>query len=155
MKSITSFVFGLLFAIGLGISTIGSPDTIFGFLDIGGRWDPSLLVILTVGSSVFGVVFWIARLRAPSWVATNCILPTKTKLDARLLSGATIFGIGWGLAGLCPGVAFASLATLSGSALAFTAAMIAGFVLERVVSSLLATGSSAQQRRADARPHLA
>jgi uncharacterized membrane protein YedE/YeeE len=130
-SAITAFVSGLVFAIGLVISGMTQPSKVIGFLDFGGAWDPSLAFVM---AGAIGVHFFIARrprtMKAPLF-ADAFALPTRTKLDAPLVVGAAVFGVGWGLGGYCPGPAIVSLASLAPATLVFVVAMGVGMLLTR------------------------
>jgi uncharacterized membrane protein YedE/YeeE len=120
---------GLLFALGLGIAGMTDPNKVVGFLDVAGAWDPSLACVMVGAIAVHMLFVRRARgLRAPRF-ATAFAVPTATTLDRNLVVGAVLFGIGWGIAGYCPGPVLVSLVSLEPSALVFVAAMIAGMVL--------------------------
>jgi uncharacterized protein len=129
MSKIVSFVVGVLFALGLGIAGMTQPAKVLAFLDVFGDWDPSLAFVMGGAIAVYMPVFWAAR----GVLAPRLHLPTRKDVDLRLVAGAAMFGVGWGLAGYCPGPALVSLATLGGSALAFGAAMFAGMRLHGAV----------------------
>ncbi len=123
---ISSFALGVLFAFGLAISEMIDPARVIGFLDVAGRWDPTLLVVMGGALAVTLPLFpWIQQ-RRKSLLGEPFHLPSQTRIDARLVIGAALFGIGWGLAGLCPGPAIAGLASRSGGVFLFVLAMIAG-----------------------------
>jgi len=125
VKNLFSFLAGLIFAIGLAVSQMTNPAKIHGFLDLAGVWDPSLLMVMGGAVGVYAVLFR----------RSGFSLAQKTKLDAPLLIGSAIFGIGWGLGGFCPGPAIANLSTLYPQVLLFTAGMLAGiglYVLQRL-----------------------
>lgn len=123
---ISSFALGILFAFGLAISEMIDPARVTGFLDVAGRWDPTLLGVMGGALAITLPLFpWIQQ-RKKSLLSEPFYLPSQTRIDARLVIGAAIFGIGWGLAGLCPGPAIAGLASGSGGVLLFVLAMIAG-----------------------------
>ena len=123
---ITSFILGILFALGLSISEMINPARVIGFLDIAGHWDATLLFVMGGALAVTLPLFpWIQK-RQHSLLGERFYLPTQTRIDARLVVGAAIFGIGWGLAGFCPGPALASLASASPGVALFVMAMIAG-----------------------------
>lgn len=123
---------GLLFGAGLAVSGMADPARIRAFLDLGGRWDPTLAFVMA-GALLPMAIAWrlAARHRAPL-ADTAFHLPTTAPIDARLIAGAALFGIGWGIAGLCPGPAIADLAIRPGQAGVFIIAMIAGFALHRL-----------------------
>lgn len=126
LPPISSFALGVLFAFGLAISEMIDPARVIGFLDVAGRWDPTLLGVMGGALAVTLPLFpWIQQ-RKKSLLGEPFHLPSQTRIDARLVTGAALFGIGWGLAGLCPGPAIAGLASGSGGVLLFVLAMIAG-----------------------------
>ena len=131
---------GLLFGAGLTISGMTDPERVRGFLDIFGDWDPTLGFVMG-GAVLVMAVAW--RVRAgmirPAF-AEKFSLPDRKDLDRRLIAGSILFGIGWGIAGLCPGPAVASLALSPSSALLFVAAMLAGMLLHKIVLQATATG---------------
>lgn len=123
---VSSFVLGMLFAVGLSISEMIDPARVIGFLDIAGRWDATLLFVMGGALAVTLPLFpWIQR-RQKSLLGSPIQLPAASRIDARLLIGAAIFGIGWGLGGFCPGPAIASLASASPGVMVFVLAMVAG-----------------------------
>lgn len=126
MAPFFAFVAGLIFGIGLIVAGMVNPAKILGFLDITGRWDPSLALVM-VGAIAVGVVaFALARRRAMSALGLPMRLPTASPIDARLVGGSVLFGIGWGLAGFCPGPAIVALGAGYAKAAAFVAAMLIG-----------------------------
>ena len=137
--SLIAFLSGVVFALGLGVSGMTQPAKVTAFLDISGGWDPSLGVVM-LGAT--GAHFFFARRArvgvAPLFAARN-VNPVVKTVDARLIVGAALFGIGWGIAGLCPGPAIVSLVTFAPQTVAFVAAMIAGMaahaLFERAVPS--------------------
>lgn len=132
MLPIAGFVCGLIFGWGLLISGMMQPAKVLAFLDLFGAWDPSLMVVmaaaLAVGSAGFA---WLKQHRRPLF-APHSQWPEKTAVDAPLVVGAALFGVGWGLSGLCPGPAIENLATLSPRVIVFVAAMALGMVLHDV-----------------------
>ncbi len=134
MKNLIAFAVGLIFGIGLLISGMTQPEKIFGFLDIFGRWDPSLVFVMGGALVVAVIGFYIAGKRGQSLLGDPLSLPDKTKTDPRLLAGAAIFGVGWGLAGVCPAPAIVNLGFLSAPAFIFAAAMLAGIAIYAVFS---------------------
>lgn len=125
---------GLLFGLGLALSGMMDPHRVLGFLDLAGTWDPSLAFVLAgaVGVSALGTLA-MTRMAQPI-LAPDFAVPKNRRVDARLLAGAALFGIGWGLAGFCPGPALAGLAIGLPEAGAFAAAMLAGMALYRLVA---------------------
>jgi hypothetical protein len=121
-----SFAVGALFGFGLSVSQMIDPARVIGFLDIAGRWDPTLLFVMGGALAVTLPSFpWVLRRTAPLFEKTFS-LPVKRQIDRPLIIGAAIFGIGWGIGGLCPGPALAGLATGSPGVILFVIAMIAG-----------------------------
>ncbi|MCC6572361.1 MAG: hypothetical protein IT462_01105 [Planctomycetes bacterium] len=131
MKLLAAFVLGLLFAAGLGISGMSQPAVVQGFLDITGNWNPALLVVMATAVPVYGLIFRLKR-GAPL-LGGNFLVNMKTGLDWRLIVGAAIFGIGWGLSGICPGPAVVNLGKPGVEILGFVAAMLAGMAIYRVI----------------------
>jgi len=134
---LTALLAGLLFGLGLILSGMANPAKVLGFLDITGRWDPSLLLVMAGAIAVGLPVFTFARKKTASLIGEPLRLPTARNIDRRLVLGSVIFGIGWGLAGYCPGPALASL-FLGFKPLVFVAAMIGGMVVYEVLTSLQA-----------------
>lgn len=129
MSKLSVLASGLLFAIGLGVAGMTQPSRVLGFLDVLGAWDPSLMFVMLGAIAVYMPVFWAAR----RVLTPRLHLPTRKDIDVRLVAGSAMFGVGWGLAGYCPGPALVSLTTLTGSALVFGVAMLAGMRLHRVL----------------------
>ena len=128
-QNLVALVAGLLFAVGLGIAGMTQPEKVINFLDITGTWDPSLAFVMGGAILVYMPIMRLMRRRGRAVLAPTLQLPTRNDLDARLLLGSALFGIGWGLAGYCPGPALVSLTSLTVPALAFGAAMFAGMSL--------------------------
>jgi hypothetical protein len=120
---------GLVFAAGLALAGMTEPAKVLAFLDVTGArggWDPSLALVMAGAIAVYTPIYrWALRLRAPL-LAPRFELPTRRDIDARLVVGAAIFGVGWGLAGYCPGPALASLGTARAAPAVFVLAMLAG-----------------------------
>lgn len=123
---------GLLFGLGLTISGMINPAKVLGFLDFAGHWDPSLAFVMAAAIPVAAVGFAIARRCQAPLCATEFSGPTNSKLDTRLVVGAVLFGIGWGLAGYCPGPALASLGLGGWRVLLFVASMLVGMAAFRI-----------------------
>ena len=124
---------GLLFGIGLWISGMANPKKVIGFLDITGEWDASLAFVMAGAVAVTLVAFrWVLK-RGKPLLEESFQLPTKKDIDLPLVAGAAIFGIGWGIAGYCPGPAVTALTTLAWETVVFVAAMIAGGVLHKLL----------------------
>ena len=128
MWIIASLVCGLIFGAGLLISGMMQPTKVLGFLDIFGAWDPSLLVVMAAALAVSVPGFMLADRSARPWFAGQYFRPGSSGIDLPLVAGAAVFGIGWGLVGLCPGPALANLGTLSPGIIVFVVAMAIGIV---------------------------
>jgi uncharacterized protein len=122
----SAFIVGMVFGLGLVVSEMINPARVIGFLDLAGRWDATLLVVMAGALLVTIPAFSLILSRPKPFLARQFTLPAKTKLDRSLILGALIFGIGWGLAGFCPGPALAALASGSPGVLLFVITMIAG-----------------------------
>ncbi len=133
---IAALVAGLLFGLGLTISSMIDPAKVLAFLDVTGAWDPSLLFVLggAVIVSFIGTQLIQRRLPAPA-LAEKFHWPDATKIDGRLIAGSAIFGVGWGLVGLCPGPALAALAIRPRLAGIFVLAMLAGMALHYFIDT--------------------
>lgn len=129
MTLFTALVSGLLFGMGLLVSGMANPAKVLGFLDVFGTWDPSLAFVMAGAIAVGLVAFGVARHMTRSLSGEPMRLPATQSIDRRLMAGAVVFGVGWGLAGFCPGPALVALAAGSGKALIFVLAMVAGMVL--------------------------
>ncbi len=131
-----ALVSGILFGMGMAVSGMIDPAKVIGFLDVAGSWDPSLAFVMGGALAVFlPSYFLIIKPRKQSVSGAEMCTPTNTKIDSRLLSGAAIFGLGWGLAGICPGPAVASLSFGNVSIVLFFVAMLAGSLFTKVVLS--------------------
>ncbi len=123
------FLSGLVFGIGLILAGMADPMKVKGFLDIAGAWDPSLGLVMG-GAIALGVVAFARAARRPrAWSGAPMELPAVRRIDARLVGGGVLFGIGWGIAGFCPGPAIVALGTGLPAAVVFVPAMLVGMVL--------------------------
>lgn len=134
MKLLAALLSGLLFGAGLAIGDMTNPATVLAFLDVAGEWNPSLAFVMAAAVGVSAAAYWCVWKPAAQRAGTSLDLPRK--IDGRLIVGAGLFGVGWGLAGLCPGPALASLVTGSGSIALFVASMVAGMTLFELSSRL-------------------
>ena len=133
MRALISLLSGAIFGFGLALSGMMNPARVRGFLDLFGDWDPTLAFVMG-GAMLVMAVGWLVQKRMSAPIADDSFnLPGTQTIDRRLLGGAALFGIGWALAGLCPGPAIASLGTALQPALVFVAAMLAGMALFAVV----------------------
>jgi len=131
MAALASLVCGLIFGFGLLISGMTQPDKVLGFLDIFGRWDPTLAFVMAAALLVSAIGFALARRQGQPALAAQHLWPTRTDIDRPLVVGSLLFGIGWGLVGLCPGPALVNLAGLMPSVVVFVLAMAAGMIANK------------------------
>lgn len=136
MPALTSLVCGFIFGWGLFISGMIMPTKVLGFLDIfaipSGNWDPSLAVVMAAALAVAGTGYVLIKPRPTPILASRYEWPTRTAIDRPLVAGAVVFGIGWGLVGLCPGPAIENLATLSPGVIVFVIAMAVGMAAQKL-----------------------
>lgn len=130
---ISAFASGLIFGLGLLISQMVNPAKVLGFLDIFGNWDPSLAVVMGSAVAVSSLGNVATNRRGIPMLAPRLEVPTRRNIDSRLIGGAALFGIGWGLVGLCPGPALVGLTYGPWQIFVFVAAMIAGMMLFRLL----------------------
>ena len=130
---LASGIAGIIFGLGLTVSGMINPEKVLGFLNIFGAWDPSLILVMGGALLVTTPMFFLSKNKQKPMLCETFSLPTLTKVDSKLILGASIFGIGWGLIGLCPGPAIASLAMLNTHSLIFVGSMIAGFILQKII----------------------
>jgi len=149
MYALLAFGAGLLFGFGLIVSGMANPAKVLGFLDIAGRWEPSLALVMAGANAVGLAGFAVAGKRTATLLGTPMMLPTARMIDRRLVAGSVIFGIGWGIAGFCPGPALVALGAGHLKALVFVAAMIAGMGIFEIVERMR-TGSTPPPRAAPA-----
>ena len=135
MRYFAALLAGLIFGVGLLISGMTNPAKVLNFLDVAGYWDPSLLFVMGGAIAVGLPGYRLATKRPLPIFAEKFSIPTKTDLDIRLLSGAAVFGIGWGLGGLCPGPAITSVLILNPAILTFVLTMLAGMWIAVKVKS--------------------
>lgn len=139
MTTFTALLSGLVFGIGLIVSGMANPAKVLGFLDVSGNWDPSLAFVMAGAIAVGVVAFAVARRRARSFLGEDMKLPANRRPDGRLIGGSLLFGIGWGVAGFCPGPGLVALGMGEAKAVLFVSAMLAGMgifeLLERGASS--------------------
>lgn len=133
-QAIVSFFVGLLFAIGLGVAGMTQPTKVIGFLNIA-HWDPSLMFVMLGSIAVHAPLYRLIRKRKSPLFDTQWHVPTRNDVTSKLVLGAAVFGVGWGLAGYCPGPALTSLASLDVRPIAFVATMIIGMVSANLVNS--------------------
>ena len=129
MGKLTAFLAGLVFGLGLLLAGMANPAKVLGFLDLAGAWDPSLALVMVAAIGVALLPLTWAKRRSRSLLGAPMQLPVKRELDRRLIGGRLLFGIGWGIAGICPGPAVAILLTGHWQVLLFVAAMLLGMLL--------------------------
>ena len=130
LSSIAALACGLIFGLGLILSGMGNPAKVQNFLDFFGHWDPSLALVMGGAIAIGLIAFAWAQTRSTALLGEPMQLPGNTAIDKKLLTGSALFGVGWGLAGFCPGPALMNLATLQAEVWIFVAAMLAGMVLQ-------------------------
>jgi len=135
MRLVFAYAVGLVFGLGIVISGMANPAKVLNFFDVAGTWDPSLAFVMVGALAVAFAGYRLVLQRSAPVLNRRFHLPTATALDARLIGGAAIFGIGWGIAGFCPGGALPALGTGRWEVWVFTAALIAGIVATRTIRS--------------------
>jgi uncharacterized membrane protein YedE/YeeE len=145
-KNIAALLSGLLFGFGLAVSHMVEPAKVLAFLDVAGRWDPSLLLVMGAAVTVTFVAFRLISRRSKPLLASQFLIPTRSELDRPLILGAAVFGVGWGLAGYCPGPGIAALGLGTWEAPVFVAALAAGSLMHRW---LFETGSPGARQTAE------
>lgn len=133
-RAVAGLAVGTLFGLGLAVSQMANPEKVISFLNLAANWDPSLLLVMAAATGVALVGFRWATGSAPLFESRHH-LPTSTNIDSRLIGGAVIFGLGWGLAGYCPGPAITGLGSGSLEPWLFVAAMVAGSQAGKLLSS--------------------
>lgn len=131
--SLASLFAGVVFGLGLIVSGMANPEKVLGFLDIAGAWDPSLAFVMGGAIMVGVVAFAVARKRTLSFLGFHMKMPTSNHIDKRLILGGLMFGIGWGIAGFCPGPGLVALGAGEIKAAVFVAAMVAGMGIFEVI----------------------
>lgn len=133
MQIALAAIFGLIFGTGILISGMGNPAKILNFFDLAGHWDPSLAFVMGGALLVTAIGYRLAFARAKPMCEPNFALPTSTKIDTPLLAGSALFGLGWGIAGFCPGGSIPMLASGYSQPVLFVASMIASLIATRYV----------------------
>jgi hypothetical protein len=131
-RLVASFAAGVVFAAGLAVAGMTRPGKVLAFLDFFGRWDPSLAFVMVGAIGVASLAFRLSARRASPVLGDRFVVPdARAEIDGRVVVGASIFGVGWGLSGLCPGPAVASLASGQVGAIVFVGAMLVGMEVQR------------------------
>ena len=128
MFNFTSLLAGLVFGLGLIVSGMANPAKVLGFLDLTGRWDPSLALVMAGAIIISFFAFLVAQKRSRSLIGADMKLPGGRQIDRRLVVGGLLFGIGWGIAGFCPGPGLVALGMGEVKALVFVASMLTGMI---------------------------
>jgi uncharacterized membrane protein YedE/YeeE len=144
MNILAALISGLIFGLGLVVSQMIDPAKIIAFLDLAGSWDPSLACVMAGAVPVAAIGYALARRRPRPLFADTFRLPVLSAIDARLIGGAVLFGVGWGLAGYCPGPAVAAIGIGRPSALIFVLAMLVGMALHELPLLLARRPSSSE-----------
>lgn len=129
MKLFFSFCAGLCFGLGLIIAGMSNPAKVLAFLDLTGKWDPSLAFVMMGAIACTSLPFYVLRKKQRSWFGEAMSWPLLKQIDRRLIGGSLLFGVGWGLAGICPGPALVMLGYGSAKGLVFVGAMLVGFIV--------------------------
>lgn len=137
IKIVSGLIAGLVFGAGLALSGMTNPHKVLNFLDVTRQWDPSLGLVMAAAVPVSALAFWLARRRARPLFERAFVLPAKGRLEAPLWIGSALFGIGWGLAGYCPGPAVASLSQPNVGLIAFLIALSVGLLFSGRAAELL------------------
>ena len=132
MRSVVAFGCGALFALGLGVGGMTQPSRVLAFLDVFGEWDPRLALVMLGAIAVYATIYRLAIRRDHPRLDAAWDLPARRDVDGRLVTGAALFGVGWGLGGICPGPGLTALASGEPKALLFVAAMLAGMAASRL-----------------------
>lgn len=138
-NALSAFIVGLIFSVGLAIAGMTNPGKVIGFLDLFGNWDPSLAFVMAGAIALHAIAYILIRKRPLPVFSKQWLVPTRKDITAPLIVGSALFGIGWGLAGYCPGPAVVALATLRTKPVIFVLSMLAGMILFRVASRLAKT----------------
>ena len=147
MRLVSAYLIGLVFGIGISISGMANPAKVLNFFDVAGSWDPSLILVMS-GALVVTFIGYRLVLRRPApLIDLKFHLPDNSRIDARLLGGAAVFGVGWGIAGFCPGGALPALGTGRIEVFAFVAALIAGIFVAKGLTALSGARTARVLRR--------
>ena len=144
MRLIISYLSGLVFGLGISLSGMANPAKVINFFDVAGTWDPSLAFVMG-GALIVTFIGYRLVLKRPAPALSDVFqLPTRRDLDLPLIGGSAVFGIGWGIAGFCPGGALPALGTGNVNVFIFTAALLAGIIAAKMLQSTLSNRGQAQ-----------
>lgn len=140
-RDLASLASGLLFGLGLAVSQMMNPAKVLGFLDVAGAWDPSLALVMIGAVAVTLPAFRLVLKQPAPRLAAKFLVPGSAEIDAKLVGGAAIFGVGWGLVGFCPGPALAALSVGDSRVLIFVVAMLAGMAAHSLTNRRWTSGT--------------
>ena len=138
MRLLSLYLIGLVFGAGISVSGMANPAKVLNFFDIAGSWDPSLIFVMGGALITTFIGYRLVFRRPAPLMETKFVVPTSRVIDGKLVGGSAVFGIGWGIAGFCPGGALPALGTGRWEVFAFAAALLAGMVLARFLQSIAA-----------------
>jgi uncharacterized membrane protein YedE/YeeE len=141
-RDLVAFIAGLLFGVGLLLSGMTDPNNVIGFLDVFGHWNPRLAFVMVGAIAVHAPIVAIVRRRGAPLLAARLFIPTRREIDAALVGGAAMFGIGWGMSGYCPGPSLVALPSVQVGVVVFVAAFVFGSWLERLLFAAAPTPPS-------------
>ncbi|MFT5786250.1 MAG: putative membrane protein YedE/YeeE [Ascidiaceihabitans sp.] len=144
MRLFTSYLIGLVFGVGIAISGMANPAKVLNFFDLAGTWDPSLAFVMGGALIVTFIGYRFVLKRPAPLLSVSFQLPTRRDLDMPLIAGSAVFGVGWGIAGFCPGGALPALGTGRMEVFAFVAALLVGIFAAKVLQAALAKRSQIQ-----------
>lgn len=139
MRFLVLYLIGVIFGVGISISGMINPAKVLNFFDLAGNWDPSLALVMAGALAVTFIGYRVVLKRPAPLLAQTFQLPTRKDLDLPLIAGSALFGIGWGIAGFCPGAAIPALGTAQTDVFIFVIALVAGIVAAKTLQSVLAT----------------
>lgn len=143
MRLITTYLIGLIFGVGISVSGMANPAKVLNFFDIAGAWDPSLAFVMG-GALIVTFIGYRVVLKRPAPLMSDVFqVPTRRDLDLPLIGGSAVFGIGWGIAGFCPGGALPALGTGRGEVFIFVAALLAGILAAKAIQAALRSRKTA------------
>jgi uncharacterized membrane protein YedE/YeeE len=144
MRILTSYLIGLIFGVGISISGMANPAKVLNFFDVAGTWDPSLAFVMG-GALVVTFMGYRYILKRPApFLSPGFQLPTRRDLDLPLIGGSAVFGVGWGIAGFCPGGALPALGTGRTDVLVFVAALLSGIIAAKLLQAAITNRAQAQ-----------